>query len=124
MLDLKIDSKKVLLSNIINAVDNLKGQDVKVLDFTNIDNAPCRYFVICNGTSSTHVRALVTAINKGCRKSINQRPYDIEGQENAQWVLIDYIDVVVHVFQKNIREFYDIEGLWGDAITTSIDSRY
>ncbi len=122
MNDQKLIHKSELVSTIFEAIDEIKGLDVILLDFLKIENAPCRYFVICDGTSTTHVRAIEMAIYRRCKKKLNQRPYDVEGRENAQWVLMDYIDVVVHVFQKEIREFYDIEGLWGDAKSTTLAS--
>ncbi|MCY3997842.1 MAG: ribosome silencing factor [Flavobacteriaceae bacterium] len=122
MNDQKLVHKSELVSAIIQAIDEIKGRDVILLDFLKIENAPCRYFVICNGTSTTHIRALESTIYRRCKKKLNQRPYDVEGRENAQWVLMDYIDVVVHVFQKEIREFYDIESLWGDAKSTTLAS--
>jgi ribosome-associated protein len=89
-----------------------------------IDNTPCDYFIICSGSSNTQVTAIVNSIQKNVSKKIREKPYHIEGLENAQWVLIDYINLVVHVFQDEIREYYDIEELWGDAKTTKVVSNY
>ncbi|MCY4160279.1 MAG: ribosome silencing factor [Flavobacteriaceae bacterium] len=122
MNDQQLVLQNELISTIIEAIDEIKGSDVILLDFRKIDNAPCRYFIVCNGTSTTHVRALESAIYRRCKKKLTQRPYDVEGRENAQWVLMDYIDVVVHLFQKEIREFYDLEGLWGDAKSITLSS--
>ena len=82
------------------------------------------YFIICEGTSNTQVNAIVNSIQKKVSKELKDHPWHIEGSENAEWVLMDYVNVVVHVFQKPIREFYNIEELWGDAETTLVASNY
>ncbi|TLP81015.1 ribosome silencing factor [Maribacter sp. ACAM166] len=111
-----------LIALIIQGVDEVKGHNVILLDLREIENTVCDYFIICNGTSNTHVNAIVGSIQKTVSKAIKDKPWHIEGEDNAEWVLMDYVNVVVHVFQKQIREYYDIEGLWGDAKFTTIDS--
>lgn len=113
-----------LISNIVYGIENVKGLDVSILDLRDIENTVCRYFVVCTGSSNTHVNAIVSAIKKSVSKELKEKPFQTEGNENAEWVLIDYIDVVVHVFQKQIREYYNIEELWGDAKTTKVASNY
>ena len=113
-----------LISNIVYGIENVKGLDVCILDLRDIENTVCRYFVVCTGSSNTHVSAIVSAIKKTVSKELEEKPFHTEGNENAEWVLIDYINVVVHVFQKQIREYYNIEELWGDAKTTKIASNY
>ena len=113
-----------LISNIVYGIENVKGLDVSILDLRDIENTVCRYFVVCTGSSNTHVSAIVSAIKKTVSKELKEKPFHTEGNENAEWVLIDYINVVVHVFQKQIREYYNIEELWGDAKTTKIASNY
>ncbi|MCV6631471.1 MAG: ribosome silencing factor [Flavobacteriaceae bacterium] len=113
-----------LLSVIITGVEEVKGHDIQLLDLRNIDNTVCDYFILCNGTSNTHVNAIVNSIQKIVSKKLKDKPWHIEGTENAEWVLMDYVNVVVHVFQKHIREFYDIEGLWGDAVVTTVETNY
>jgi len=114
----------LLLTQIIKGIEDLKGNDIRILDLREIENTVCDYFVICNGTSNTQVNAIVNSVQKGVSKSLKDKPWHVEGAENAEWVLIDYVNVVVHVFQKHIREFYDIEGLWGDAKSTTIQTNY
>ena len=111
-----------LIALILQGIEEVKGQDINLLDLRDIENTVCDYFIVCNGTSNTHVNAIVGSIQKTVSKAIQDKPWHVEGEANAEWVLMDYINVVVHVFQKQIREFYDIEGLWGDAKFTSIDS--
>ncbi|WP_062059961.1 ribosome silencing factor [Aquimarina longa] len=113
-----------LIAQIIKGIEEVKGNDINILDLRAIENTVCSYFVICNGTSNTQVNAIVNSIQKTVSKELKDKPWHIEGSENAEWVLIDYVNVVVHVFQKHIREFYDIEGLWGDAKTTVIETNY
>ena len=113
-----------LIAHIIKGIEDVKGNDIDILDLRAIDNTVCDYFVICNGTSNTQVNAIVNSVQKSVSKSLKDKPWHIEGSENAEWVLMDYVNVVVHVFQKHIREFYDIESLWGDAKITSIETKY
>ena len=113
-----------LITHIIKGIEEVKGNDISILDLRDIENTVCNYFIICNGTSNTQVNAIVNSIQKTVSKSLKDKPWHIEGSENAEWVLIDYVNIVVHVFQKHIREFYDIEGLWGDAKTTTIKTNY
>ncbi len=111
-----------LITQIILGIEDVKGQDIEILDLRDIENTVCDYFIICNGTSNTQVNAIVNSIQKSVGKSLKEKPWHVEGSENAEWILMDYIDVVVHVFQKHIREFYDIEGLWGDAKSVKIET--
>ena len=111
-----------LITKIIKGIKNVKGVEIDLLDLRVIENTVCDYFLICNGTSNTHVKAIVSSVQKTVSKSIKEKPFHIEGEDNGEWVLIDYIDVVVHVFQKQVREHYNLESLWGDAITTKIVS--
>ncbi|BFP39750.1 ribosome silencing factor [Muricauda sp. SCSIO 64092] len=113
-----------LITLIIAGIEEVKGIDINLLDLREIENTVCDYFVVCNGTSNTHVNAIVSSIQKTVSKSIKDKPWHIEGADNAEWVLMDYVNVVVHVFQKHTREFYDIEGLWGDAKVTMVESSY
>jgi ribosome-associated protein len=111
-----------LIALIIQGVEEVKGHNINILDLREIENTVCDYFIVCNGTSNTHVNAIVGSIQKTVSKAIKDKPWHVEGEDNAEWVLMDYVNVVVHVFQKQIREFYDIEGLWGDAKFTTIES--
>ena len=119
----KIDNDN-LLTNIIKGIEEVKGNDIDILDLRDIDNAACDYFVICNGNSNTQVSAIVNSVQKTVSKEIKDKPWHVEGMENAEWVLMDYVNIVVHVFQKHIREYYSIESLWGDAKITTIENKY
>ncbi|MEC4005675.1 ribosome silencing factor [Flavobacterium sp. SUN052] len=116
-------STDVLLTNIIKGIEEVKGNDIDILDLRAIDTAVCDYFVICNGTSNTQVNAIVNSVQKIVSKELKDKPWHVEGSDNAEWVLMDYVSIVVHVFQKEIREYYNIEGLWGDAKITSLENK-
>jgi len=109
-----------LITTIISGIEDVKGKEITLLDLRDIENTVCDYFIICEGTSNTQVNAIVNSIQKQVSKTTKDKPWHVEGTDNAEWVLMDYVNVVVHVFQKHIREYYDIESLWGDAKTTQI----
>ena len=108
-----------LVEAIVDSIDDVKGEDILILDLKDIDNAVSEFFIICSGNSNTQVAAIAANVEKKVRNSIKERPIHVEGTENAQWVLLDYGNVVVHVFQKPVREYYDLESMWGDAKTIS-----
>ncbi len=110
-----------LIATIIKGIDHVKGEDIQLLDLREIENTVCDYFVICSGNSNTQVNAITGSVQKTVSKELQDKPWHIEGQGNSEWILMDYVNVVVHVFQKQIREYYDIESLWGDAKITEIN---
>ena len=114
----------LLIAQIIKGIEEVKGQDITILDLREIENTVCDYFIICNGTSNTQVNAIVSSVQKIVSKALKDKPWNIEGTDNAEWVLMDYVNIVVHVFQKHIREHYNIEDLWGDAKSTLIETNY
>ena len=105
------------------SIENIKGKDINILDLRELENTVCDYFIICEGNSNTQVNAIVASIQKYVSKELKDKPWNIEGNDNGEWVLMDYINVVVHVFQKQKREYYDIESLWGDAKLTKVKSK-
>ena len=112
-----------LIANIIKGIEDVKGSSIDILDLRKIDNTVSDYYIICDGTSNTQVNAIVNSIQKVVSRELKDKPWHVEGSENAEWVLMDYVNVVVHVFQKHIREYYNIEGLWGDAQIISIENK-
>ena len=114
----------LLITTILSGIEDVKGQNIQILDLREIENTVCDYFIICEGTSNTQVNAIVNSVQKKVSKQLKDNPWHVEGEDNAEWVLMDYVNVVVHVFQKHIREYYDIESLWGDAKTTVIETNY
>jgi ribosome-associated protein len=113
-----------LLALIIKGIEDVKGNDINILDLREIENTVCDYFVICNGNSNTQVNAIVGSVQKVVSKELKEKPWHVEGEQNGEWVLMDYVSIVVHIFQKHIREYYNIESLWGDAKITTIDINY
>lgn len=109
-----------LIAVIIKGIDDVKGENIQLLDLRELENTVCDYFIICSGNSNTQVNAIAGAVQKLVSKELKDKPWHIEGQVNSEWVLMDYVNVVVHIFQKQVREFYDIESLWGDAKITEI----
>ncbi|MRJ08986.1 ribosome silencing factor [Ornithobacterium rhinotracheale] len=114
------NSSKKLLDSVVLGIEDLKGEDITVLDLREIENAVCDYFVVCTGNSNTQVSSIANSIERTVRKENKERPISVEGKDNAMWVLLDYASVVVHVFQRNVREYYDIESMWGDAKTINV----
>ena len=110
-----------LISVIIKGIDDVKGDDIQLLDLREIENTVCDYFIICSGNSNTQVNAITGSVQKLVSKELKDKPWHVEGQNNSEWILMDYVNVVVHVFQNHVREFYDIESLWGDAKITEIN---
>ncbi len=102
-------------------MQELKGSDITVLNLADVPGAVSQYFVICHGDSSTQVEAIARSIEKETQKELKEKPWHIEGNENAEWVLLDYVDVVAHVFYRETREFYNLEGLWADATFEKIE---
>ncbi|MCB0387714.1 MAG: ribosome silencing factor [Winogradskyella sp.] len=120
----KESNADLLITTILSGIEDVKGEDINILDLRDIENTVCDYFIICEGNSNTQVNAIVNSIQKKVSKELKDKPWHIEGEDNAEWVLMDYVNIVVHVFQKHIREYYDIESLWGDAKTTVVETKY
>jgi ribosome-associated protein len=109
------DEGRILAESVIEGILEKKGQNIRWLDLRKIENAVCDYFIICEGNSNTQVEAIAGEVEHMVKKQTGQRPYRSEGWENALWILIDYVDVVVHVFERDTRDFYKLEALWADA---------
>lgn len=104
----------------IRGLQNLKGEDIICIDLKNLENVVCDFFLICTGTSNTHVSALANSVESEVKKELNDKPWHTEGFGNAEWILLDYVDTVVHIFQKESREFYNLENLWADGVIAKI----
>lgn len=114
------DPAATLAETVIKGIQEKKGKNIVCLNLKNIENAVCDYFIICHGDSNTQVEAIANSIDDEVKKDLGEDPWHSEGYENAEWILVDYVDVVVHVFQKDVRDFYKLEQLWGDADITVI----
>lgn len=119
----KVKTKKETLTlkdAIIKGLQELKGENIVVIDLSNLENTVCQSFIICTGNSNTHVNGLTGAVEKIVKELLKEKPWHIEGAENAEWVLMDYVDTVVHIFQPETREFYNLEELWADGKITQV----
>ena len=111
----KKDTSDFLTEIIIKGIQNKKGKNIVSLNLKNIDHAVSDYFIICHGTSNTQVQAIAESVEDKIFTTIGLKPWHREGVQNAEWILLDYVDVVVHIFQETVRNFFQIESLWADA---------
>lgn len=114
------DNLSVQEKSIIDAIQNRKGQRISIMDFSKLETAPAHSFIVCEGKSTSQVSAIADNIREELREKFGIKPYNYDGYRNAQWIVIDYGDIMVHVFLPEIREFYNIEDLWSDANITEI----
>ncbi|MCK5535768.1 MAG: ribosome silencing factor [Bacteroidales bacterium] len=112
---IKNQESELLVIEIIEAIQQKKGKNIISLNLGKLEQSICDYFIICHADSTTQVNAIVFGIEDYLKKTLNIKPLSIEGTQNSQWVLLDYGDVVVHVFLEEYRGFYKLETLWADA---------
>ena len=112
-----------LLEVIIKGIQEVKGENITILDLRELPHTISDYFVVCDANSNTQVKAIARSIEKLTKEILGEKPEHVEGKENSLWVLMDYFDIVVHVFYKETREKYRIEDLWGDATIKKIEVR-
>ena len=104
-----------LVDTITKGIQEKKGQHIVVADLKGIEGAICNYFIICQGNSPSQVEAITESVSDMAREQLGEKPSTVVGLENAQWVAMDYGDVLVHVFLPDVRSYYDLEHLWEDA---------
>lgn len=109
------DTSAQLADVIIDAIKEKKGSEIVLLNLKEISNSVCDYFIVCSGDSSTQVSAIANSIDEEVKKQLKEDAWRKEGFQNAEWILLDYVTVVVHIFQPEARNFYRIEKLWSDA---------
>lgn len=109
-----------LVDAAIEGVLEVKGRNISILDLRKIHNRVCDYYIICQADSNTQVNAIAGSVEEIVKKRVGDKPYHTEGFQNAEWVLVDYVTVVVHIFQSQIRSFYNLEALWADAEVTKL----
>ncbi len=119
---LEKDDAVNILQAVISAMQDKKAKKIISLDLTKINNSVTNYFVICHAPSKTQVDAIYDNVVKEVREQCETKPFNKEGVENAEWILIDYFDVVVHIFQEDIRSFYHLEDLWADSLIKEYES--
>ncbi len=112
---------EALLETIIDSIQDVKGKRILKIDLREVDDAPVDYFVICEGESTTQVKGIGDRIYIRAKRDLGLMPAHSEGKTYARWLLLDYFDVVVHIFYPEARAFYDLEDLWSDGITTEYD---
>jgi len=111
-----------LVDAIIEGIRRKKGVEIINIDLKELNNTECDNFIICHGNSNTHVDAIARSVEESVEELAHERVWHTDGYQNAQWILLDYIDVMVHVFQEPYRRIYDLEELWGDAKFFNIES--
>lgn len=109
-----------LVETIKEGIEEKKGKGIVIVDLSQIDGSIANYFVICQGNSPSHVEAIAESIGDFCRKELGEKPVNVAGLGNDQWVAMDFVDAIVHIFLPEVRAFYDIEHLWEDAKITVI----
>jgi ribosome-associated protein len=114
------EESEIIAEIAIKGMQEKKAKEIICMDLRNVHNAVTDFFVICHGDSNTQVDAIAGSVEEEIRKVIGEKPWHREGFENAEWILLDYVNVVVHVFQKEQRGFYKLEALWADAETQVI----
>ncbi len=105
---------------IVHGIQEKKGTDIVILDLRELGETVTDYFIVCHATSTTQVKAIAGSIEEEVRKLMQSKPWHVEGIEHSQWVLMDYVNTVVHVFLKDLREYYRVEDLWNDAQRTDV----
>ena len=114
------DKTRFLVEQIIEGAKEKKASNIVKLDLTKISNRVADYYIVCNADNIRQVAAIADSVEEFTTKYCEEKPWHVEGLLNAQWVLMDYVNVVVHVFETGAREFYGIEDLWADAVITKI----
>jgi ribosome-associated protein len=113
-------SAETLCNMVVEGMQENKAEDITVLDLRQSKGAVSDFFIICSANSATQVNGIADSVVRFTRKNIKERPWHIEGKANAEWVLLDYVSVVAHIFYKETRSFYNLEDMWADAQRTDI----
>ena len=120
---MKDNKESLVLARLAAQImDEKKAEEVRILDLRRVQGAPSEFFVIATGNVPSHVSALSDAVHEAVKKATGLGPHKVEGYQNAEWILMDYFDVVVHIFQKEKRAFYRLDELWSDGEEVSIRS--
>ena len=106
---------KSLLDLVIKGIQEVKGEDITILDLRKVTNSVSDYFVICTGRSNTNAKAIADSVKKETEIGLDDTPWHVEGKDNAEWIILDYSELVVHVFTEESRDFYNLEDLWADG---------
>ena len=110
-----------LVETIVEAMQDRKAENIVKLDLRNTDSSVADFYIVCHGNSNVQVDAISKGIERDTRDKIKEKPWRKEGFQNSQWIILDYVNVVVHVFHEEARDYYKIEKLWGDAVITNYE---
>ena len=116
------DPAEQLNALIIDSIQDIKGKNIIKLDLRQLEDAPTDFFIICEGDSNTQVSSIAGNIKKRLKQEADQIASHVEGESNSMWILMDYFNVVIHVFYKETRKYYELEDLWSDAILTEYET--
>lgn len=112
---------EIILQAVVEGIRKIKGKALKIIDLNTIQHTECGYFVICHGTSTTQANSIALSVEETVKDQTGLNTWHKDGYRNSIWILLDYGDIMVHVFQKEARDFYNLEGLWADAKITNIE---
>ncbi|MBX2972481.1 MAG: ribosome silencing factor [Flavobacteriales bacterium] len=112
---LREGASALLVDSIVEGIQEVKGKDIVHLDLRDVPNTVSDHFIICHGDSATQVDAIQRSVERFAQEKAGEKPWHTEGSDNSEWVLMDYVDVVVHIFHREKRSYYALEDLWGDA---------
>ena len=115
------NNTELLIDKIVKGIQEKKGHDIVIIDLQDIEDTICKAFVICTANSPSQVQAVTDSIGETVRKDAGQKPIAVDGLRQSMWVAMDYVDVIVHIFLPDMRDFYDLEHLWADAQLTEIE---
>ncbi len=118
----RTNSYTPLVEAVVQGMQEVKAKDIVHLDLRGVPGAVCDHFIICHGDSTTQVDAIARSVERFTLKLMDEKPWHVEGKENAGWVLLDYVDVVAHVFLRDVRSHFALDQLWADAARNTYDN--
>lgn len=118
---IEMQNTEEIVNKVIETLEDNKAHGIVKIDLRRIENCFCSFFVICHGTSGTHIAGLTDAVEEKVKEDLHETPLHAEGMHASRWTVLDYGDVVVHVFDKELRDFYQLEDFWGDGIVETIN---
>lgn len=116
--------EKKIIDLIVKGIKEKKGKEIVTINLSSIQNIISDYFIVCHGDSNTQVEAITDEVERTLYENLKEKPLHKEGKANAIWILLDYGNIIVHVFQKDTRFFYNLEGLWADGVINKIEENY
>jgi len=118
-----LENNDPLVDFIIDGILDKKGREVIFVDFNDMEYAPCSGFIVCHGDSCIQGKALAGSIERKVKENLGLNVWHKEGENLAQWILLDYGNIIVHIFQKEYRDYYRLEELWGDAVIKTVEEK-